>query len=172
MAGHDSLAVANYFIEKAAQEDSSVTPMQLLKLVYIAHGWNLAVNDEPLISDPIEAWKYGPVIPRVYHAFKKFGRHKVQSFALKSDAAAVFFPEDIDDEPIQSDFDEKERQLVDIVWDLYKKFDGLKLSQLTHLKDTPWDQVYRNGIGSLRIANDIIQKYYKDLAQQRMASAS
>lgn len=35
------------------------------KLVYFAHGWNLAINQAPLIDDTIEAWPC-PVIPALY----------------------------------------------------------------------------------------------------------
>jgi hypothetical protein len=32
-------AIANYFIDKALEDDRELTPMKLIKLVYLAHGW-------------------------------------------------------------------------------------------------------------------------------------
>jgi uncharacterized phage-associated protein len=55
--------VANRFLELAEAEGRSLTPLQLMKLVYIAHGWMLGIHQRPLIKDHIEAWKLGPVIP-------------------------------------------------------------------------------------------------------------
>ena len=38
--------------------------MQLLKLIYVAHGWHLETSSgNPLIQNKIEAWKFGQVIP-------------------------------------------------------------------------------------------------------------
>ncbi|HEY1718789.1 MAG TPA: type II toxin-antitoxin system antitoxin SocA domain-containing protein, partial [Verrucomicrobiae bacterium] len=57
-----SIAVANRFIELAQKSDSKLTLMKLLKIVYFAHGWHLALRDKsPLIDDTVEAWKFGPV---------------------------------------------------------------------------------------------------------------
>jgi len=51
--------------------------MQLIKLVYIAHGWTLGLYNQPLIGKQVEAWTYGPVIPSVYHDFKHYGRDPI-----------------------------------------------------------------------------------------------
>jgi len=59
------LAVANYFIKKSQDDGIAVTPMQLVKLVYIAHGWHLGLHHSQLLTESIQAWKYGPVIPSV-----------------------------------------------------------------------------------------------------------
>ena len=68
-----SLAVANWFIENL----SKITPLKLQKLIYFAHGWHLAIRDQPLIDELVEAWEYGPVIPNVYHEFKVFGNQPI-----------------------------------------------------------------------------------------------
>ena len=65
-AMHDSNKIANEFLRLAKESGQSLTPMQLLKLVFIAHGWMLGLYGEPLISDDVQAWKYGPVIPDLY----------------------------------------------------------------------------------------------------------
>ncbi|MCB0375635.1 MAG: DUF4065 domain-containing protein, partial [Sinomicrobium sp.] len=74
---YNPVIVANYFLSKYGV-DYHITPMKLVKLVYIAHGWHLGITDNALIDENPEAWKYGPVIPRIYHEFKKFGKNPIK----------------------------------------------------------------------------------------------
>ena len=78
---HDARAVANRLLQLAEEDGNQLTVMQILKLVYFCHAWTLALYDRPLIEQPIEAWRYGPVIPDVYHSFKKipWWTHQIQS---------------------------------------------------------------------------------------------
>ena len=48
---HAALAVADYILTNG----KSFTPMQIMKLVYIAHGWSLGLRQKPLIRERIEA---------------------------------------------------------------------------------------------------------------------
>lgn len=66
-------AVANYLLDLADASGDPVSPMKLQKLLYYAHGWHLAVTDRPLLNEFVEAWRWGPVIPSIYHEFKEFG---------------------------------------------------------------------------------------------------
>ncbi|MCK0536567.1 Panacea domain-containing protein [Alcanivorax quisquiliarum] len=71
---YDVLTVADTILKAAKSRDRRLTPMQLMELVYIAHGWNLGMRNIDLFQNRIEAWQYGPVIPDLYHATKQFGR--------------------------------------------------------------------------------------------------
>src|SRR5256885_15287234 len=94
----NTFSIANYFIQRGIDSNKSVTPMKLQKLIYFAHGWYWAIKNEPLIDESVEAWKYGPVIPSVYHAFKHYGTDSIKS--LKTDiwsrGAIVTNPETIE----------------------------------------------------------------------------
>ena len=57
---YDSRQVANSLIAIANRHDQSMSIMRLLKLAYMAHGWALAIIDEPLVNDYVQAWRYGP----------------------------------------------------------------------------------------------------------------
>ena len=72
-----TVSVANYFIGKGIESGIEVTPMKLIKLVYVAHGWYLGNYQKPLIGEASEAWKYGPTIPSLYHSFKQLGNQKI-----------------------------------------------------------------------------------------------
>ena len=71
----NALSVANYFIDLASKDGKEIRPLKLMKLVYLAYGYALAIIDRSIIDprfDKVEAWRYGPVIPSVYHSFKQY----------------------------------------------------------------------------------------------------
>ncbi len=70
---YPAAAIANEFLELARAEGRPLTPMHIQKLIYFAHGWNLALTGEPLIRERVEAWDYGPVIRALYGELKVFG---------------------------------------------------------------------------------------------------
>ena len=75
-----ALSVANYFVDKSLKETKALKPLKLMKLVYIAHGYMLAMLGYSVFSkrfDKVEAWKFGPVIPSVYHSFKRYGNQPI-----------------------------------------------------------------------------------------------
>jgi uncharacterized phage-associated protein len=149
MNPQSSFAIANYFILKAAETNIPLTPMKLIKLVYIAHGWYLALAGKPLLREPIEAWKYGPVIESLYHAFKRYG-----NTALPLSAATDAVITDNEHNDIT--------RLLDKVWEKYSKLTAAQLSTITHQPETPWSQVYNpNGLNII-IPDDIIRKHYQD----------
>src|SRR5262245_29920187 len=77
---YSALAVANYFLDLAKAKGLALDPMKLQKMIFFAHGWSLALYDEKLIDEPIQAWQYGPVVQSVYHEFKSFGAARIDSF--------------------------------------------------------------------------------------------
>jgi uncharacterized phage-associated protein len=58
--------VADAILKIAKEQGKPLTPLKLMKLVYIAHGWHMAIENQDLFNNRIEAWKYGPVIPDLY----------------------------------------------------------------------------------------------------------
>lgn len=159
---YSSATVANYFLDKASAEARAITPMQLIKLVYIAHGWHLAYLDSPLIAEPVCAWKYGPVIESLYHDVKKYG-----SNAVTAKIPAMFFGSG-------AQIDETTASLLDAVWSTYARYSGIQLSAMTHQPGTPWDIAWKNGLGrkNVPISNDLIKQHYSELRHARQRQAS
>ena len=95
---HDERAIANKMLQLANANDLALTSMQLLKLVYLAHGWSIVLFDRPIISASPQAWQYGPVYPRIYKSIKKSGSSAVTE--LISNDGEVYFPKDISSNPV------------------------------------------------------------------------
>lgn len=167
----DARAVANYFLAKANEQGKSLTPMQLIKLVYIAHGWHLAWHDRPLIGDDVEAWRHGPVIANVYHAFKKYGRDRIErptygEYDIVIDIGLL----DLDDkvikpEPISQVFSSEAEGVMDEVFRTYGSLTGLQLSKMTHLPDSPWEKTFRANENRV-IENDCIKAHFEGLDRE------
>ena len=63
---HTALAVADTLVRLARENEIPITPMQVQKLTYFSHAWNLGLGYGPLFQDAVESWQYGPVIRSVY----------------------------------------------------------------------------------------------------------
>jgi uncharacterized phage-associated protein len=151
----DARSVANRFLDLAAGERRALTPMQVLKLVYIAHGWNLAINDGPLIDQPVEAWQYGPVIRDLYQSMKGFGGSTVTGPLSTSYGANA------------ANMDAREVHVVDQVYRLYGRKTGTALSRITHAPNTPWSEAYTPAVHGIVLSTDSIAEHYKRLQRER-----
>lgn len=167
---NSSVAVANKFIEFAADEDRGLTQMQLQKLAYIAHGWSLAIYNEPLISEPPLAWDYGPVYADLREALKSYGSRGVSRPILRGDYEPSCFNEH-SDEKVDGIFTDTQQHLLAEIFRSYGEFEAFQLSALTHKEGTPWHRVYHKmGRRSGAIPDDIIKEHFLDLKEGRSAA--
>jgi uncharacterized phage-associated protein len=160
-------AIANEFIKLAKESNRPISPMKLQKLVYFAHGWYLALAGNPLINEPIQAWKFGPVIPSLYHSLKAYGNSPITGH-VRNEAETLFEePEisSIDDGPNVKE-NEQVKELVKRIWDLYGSFSAVQLSNLTHEPKSPWSTTAdRDKKRGVPIDQDKIRDYF--LAQAK-----
>lgn len=148
---HDSRTVANALLDLANENGDTLTPMQLLKLVYIAHGWMLGLYGVPLIEDDVEAWRYGPVIPKLYKAISQFRDQPVRGP----------LPHDPTDDLV-----DVESGLIKQIYEIYGMRTGIDLSRLTHQPGSPWAQSYAGDGSNVVISNDIIEEHYRMLSER------
>ena len=140
MSAH-STAVANEFLKLAKNVNKSLTQMQLQKLVYIANGWNLAINNAPLTEDSPCAWDYGPVYKDMWEALRIYGRDPISRPIKVKDYGFGILSENADDD-VSGIFSKDESALIKKVFDVYGDFHAFQLSSMTHQKDTPWHKTY------------------------------
>lgn len=170
--GYTAKAIANYFIDKAKEAGNPVAHLKLQKLVYLAHGWYLAFQDEgapPLVTEYPEAWKYGPVFPSLYHELKINGSDPITTPAMEWDTEG-YYREGVmfitsPTTPTVDTEDAYVISLLDQIWNHYGTWTGPQLSNYTHRPSSPWDQVSKERHNE-NIPDKIIQKYFKDLKAQ------
>ncbi|NQS97029.1 MAG: SocA family protein [candidate division Zixibacteria bacterium] len=160
---YEAKAVANYFLDLAWSKKEEISPMKMQKLIYYAHGWHLAIYDKPLLNELIEAWRYGPVIPSVYHEFKEFGNEQITKYATDFDIENFSF------NPPHLPEDAKIIPLLKKIWEIYGKFKAIKLSNMTHQPGTPWAETWGNdGVPeNTNIEDKLIKKYFVSLARRK-----
>lgn len=154
-------AVANYFLKRGEQEAVPIDAMKLQKLTYFAHGWYLAIHSQPLIDEPVEAWQYGPVIPSIYHEFKRFGSQPITRQAFRLEGSAIVLP-------TIPDSDAETMAVLDKIWTVYKDFTGIQLSNLTHQPGTPWSLTREstNRSRGVDVSDEVIAQYFRKVARR------
>jgi uncharacterized phage-associated protein len=169
-------AIANYFLDKGEDSNTPLSSMKLQKLMYYAQGWSLAITDEPLFNEQIEAWQWGPVIRSVYHQFKEFGNSPITKRAKILQARRVdghlnlrYVTPTIEKECDAPEKLARTKVLLNKIWDVYNKYSPIQLSNLTHEEGAPWDQIVKRYNGNppkgTDIPQSIIKRYFKRLAQ-------
>lgn len=157
-APYDARTVANLILDYADELDLLVSQMILLKLIYFSHGWYLAFFEKPLVWNPFEAWKAGPVVKVVRDCFKQFGSKPINS------RASVFdFRLGKSIEP-PGKISPSDARFIRRVVDEYRGYNAFELSDLTHEIGSPWDKIWNSnqpiGRFALRLSNEEICQHF------------
>lgn len=124
-----ALNVGNNILQRGFSEDIDITPMKLQKLIYLVYKRYYKKNSKALFSEPFEVWKYGPVVRSVYDEFKYFGANSIKKYAMEPNGSVLI---------VNEEMFESFKNALDYVWDKYKYYDGIPLSEMTHRKNTAW----------------------------------
>ena len=158
-----SLSLANWFLDRATRDGRTLTLLQVLKLVYIAHGWHLGLFGRELLSEDVEAWKHGPAIRSIYRSLFRFGGRPITGRAVEDVGPDA-------DEPIPPFCgDEQQSGLLEAVWQQYRELSGGQFIDITHKPGTPWSQTWdedaRHGRPRV-IDNALIRQHYEEKARR------
>lgn len=135
--------VARYFIEKCNNNGIQISNMKLQKLCYYAQGLSLAINNDKLFSNDIEAWEHGPVIRELYTEFRSFGKYHINSLDKS------FHPKG------------KAKETLDLTYNSFAIFSAWKLREMSH-EERPWEKNYKAGYKTT-ISDDEIKTFFKDI---------
>ena len=154
---YDARSVANEMLRIANNRGIALTNMQVQKLVYIAHGYSLAILHRQLFRQPVEAWRWGPVIEDLYRSLRRYGA------GIVTDTIPILGRDSVT---------ETDRKLLEKVLDAYGRFSGPQLSTMTHKEGTPWHEVYRPNLSGLIIPDPTIERHYAELLNARAGIAA
>ena len=143
-----SLAKELVKLSLSGNERDPLTNLRLQKLLYYAQAWSLVIRESELFSEEIEAWRYGPVVPKVYHALPDCRRANT----IPADSFA--------DAP---NLEAEEAEFVKSVWEAYDQYSARALSRMTHA-ETPWKKAWGDrpidGHGSEPIRIDDLEEFF------------
>jgi uncharacterized phage-associated protein len=153
---YDARALANLLLDLADDLGLHLTHMAIHKIIFYAHGWYLAETNAPLVRQAFEAWDYGPVLKPIYEALRRSGKKPV---AMR---VTHFDPVSGETRVVCADFAPSDVSFVRNVLRAYGHLDALELSNLTHRRGSPWDQVWNAPNGKITlgmtISNDAIRQ--------------
>jgi uncharacterized phage-associated protein len=156
---HDARDIANYFLDYAEKQGAPLTVMALLKLIYFAHGWQLAQSETPLVKNAFEAWQYGPVVRAVYECFSDNGTKPITTRANKFDPIKAEYFQAV--YSLSAD----EEALLQHVFHAYAHFHAFKLSDITHEEDSPWHKIWHAENSAthpgMQISNSSIKEHFQ-----------
>ncbi|MEH1871332.1 Panacea domain-containing protein [Nostoc sp.] len=149
----DCLNVARYFIVRAYEDgiEAEMTNMKVQKLLYYAQSLHLAMYDEPLFEEEIQAWRYGPVCPPAYRFYSEF---EAKQLPIPSLELLLEIPDD-------------KRQLLEEVWEYFGGYHVYQLSGMTHL-EFPWKKVRLGLLPEASSTKAILLEDLKALGYQKL----
>jgi uncharacterized phage-associated protein len=126
----DCLDAARYFIMRAYEDgiEAEMTNMKVQKLLYYAQSLHLALYNEPLFEQEIQAWRYGPVCLPAYSFYRDFEEKQLP--IPREESLLQVSPEN--------------KELLEEVWGYFGGYHAYRLSDMTH-GEFPWKKA-RKGL--------------------------
>lgn len=139
--------IAEWIVRYSAGDlGAPVDPMSLEKLTYYSQAFYLALFDEPLFADEIQAWKWGPVIPPVYKRYQAFGGSPI---LIEEEGA--------------SEVGEQVEVFLSQIVGFFQRYTASTLSRATHVEE-PWAYASKTDDNVIRQID--IRAYYRSLMDE------
>ena len=134
--------LAHYIVDKCTRDDEPVSNLQLQKMLYLIQFVHCGSYGEPLFDDEdFQAWRYGPVLPDIYHEYSQYGGRAITEIY-----------DDVDRSSFKGRAD-----FVDSGIEALREWSPWELVDVAHAKGSPWDLVWRDGRGRNEIiSNEMI----------------
>ncbi len=149
----DCLNAASYFIIRAYEDgiESEMTNMKVQKLLYYAQSLHLALYNEPLFAEEIQAWRYGPVCPPAYRFYCDFEAKQLPIPPKES----------------LSDFPSEKKELLEEIWEYFGGYHAYRLSDMTH-GEFPWKKARKGLPPQASSTEPILLNDMKELGYQKL----
>lgn len=166
-AAHDARAIANYFLDLGERDGIPIDLLKLQHLIYFAHGWHLALHDEPLVYQTVVAQPDGPAVRDVENEFEDYLDGNISGRAtIDPDGLRTFEPV-----PLRADLSAKTVALLDFLWGMIKSLSPDQLVRMSTQPGDPWALVVGTKpdaeIADLPIPNHVLRDRFRALKSLR-----
>ncbi len=149
----DCLNAARYFIIRAYEDgiEAEMTNMKVQKLLYYAQSVHLALYDEPLFKEEIQAWRYGPVCPPAYVFYSEFEAKQLP----------------IPSQELLSQISSEKKEILEEIWGYFGGYHAYRLSNMTH-EEFPWKKARKALPPQASSTEPILLNDMKELGYQKL----
>lgn len=140
------LLATNYIDCNLNEEVDRITNLKLQKLLYYAQGTHMALYDNSLFENSIEAWKHGPVVRDVYNKYSVNGSNAIMFCPTKESRRII----------AEIEKDKKAYKVLRFIYDEFGQYTAWALRNMTH-EERPWKETRLDH----QIDNDLIKEYFK-----------
>ena len=156
---HDVRAVANYILDSAhSYRIENVTLMQLLKLVYLSHGWSLVFSNTPLVRQLPQAWQLGVVYPTIYKQLVSYANTPIGKRLIDNYTNLTFTTDMLT---------ETQQKIIKAVCLSYGRMNAYDLSNIITKTGGPWEITIRKEGLYTEIPLTVMEEYFRTLAKER-----
>ncbi|GAP93972.1 putative prophage protein [Leptolyngbya sp. NIES-2104] len=131
--------------------EAEMTNMKVQKLLYYSQSLHLALYDEPLFSEEIQAWRYGPVCPPAYRLYCEF---EAKQLPIPRKESLSRLPSG-------------QKKLLEEVWGYFGSYQAYRLSDMTY-GEFPWKKARRGLPAQASSTEPISLEDMKALGQQKL----
>ena len=131
-----ALDVSKYILNKCTVESQPISNLQLQKILYYVQHEFLVKYNKALFEDDFAAWKFGPIIPFIYHIYSTAGGMKIDE-KYDDISMALFKTEDL--------------QIIDSVVEKHRIRGPWDLVDETHKEGKARDKIFNKGTGFKQI---------------------
>lgn len=115
--------VADWFLNQ-----DTMTHKKLEKLIYLAYSYTLVILNQKLFDDEFHAYVHGPIVKAIYNQYQDYGLSEIGKINIKPK------------------FDTDTEDVLEQVWQVYGKYDGIELESIVR-QTMPWQKA-RRGISN------------------------
>lgn len=164
-AKYNALYISQYIINYCNDKEIDISNLKLQKLLYFIQAKFLYEKGEPCFVEKIQAWKYGPVVPEVYHEYKNYGSMIIDKIDY------VYQNNEISWDNKYLKFDDNEitfedKKYIAEVCDVLSNISANSLVDITH-SQRPWIDAYEKHVNNI-ITNDSIISYFKEINDENV----